>query len=164
MMLKLKNKKKIIKKNHNIAKFALSAITADISNIQVNEMNDLRKKARSLNIEMSVIRNTLLKKSLKNTKFSKLSDTLKGPTLIAFSMQHPGSASRLFKKFTEKNTRFKITKAIFEEKILSFQEIEQLAILPTYNEILIKLILTLKTAAVGKLLNVLNSIYKIKKI
>lgn len=163
MALKLKNKKKIIKKNHIIARSALSAITADISNIKVNEMNNLRKKARLLNIEMFVIRNTLLKKCLNNTKFSKLSKTLKGPTLIAFSMQHPGSASRLFKRFTEKNKRFKITTAIFEEKILSFQEIEQLAILPTYNEILIRLILTLKTASVGKLLNVLNSIYKIKK-
>ncbi|AEH39620.1 50S ribosomal protein L10 [Buchnera aphidicola (Cinara tujafilina)] len=163
MVLNFNNKKEIIKKNHNIAKSALSAITADISKITVNEMNDLRRQARELNIEMSVIRNTLLKKSLKNTNFSQLINILKGPTLIAFSMKHPGSASRLFKKFTENNTKFKIITAIFEKKILSLQEIEQLAILPTYEEILTKFIIILKEVSIGKLLRTLNAICKNKK-
>lgn len=158
MALTFNKKKEIISKHHNIAKSALSAITANVSNITANEINELRKESRSLNIEISIIRNTLLKKSLQKTNFSILSKALKGPTLIAFSMKHPGSASRLFKRFTEKNKKFKIITAIFEKKILSNQEIEQLAILPTYSEILIKLIFALKEITAGKLLKTLQAI------
>lgn len=159
MALNLDKKKKIVSEHKNIANSAISVITANISNVKVNEINKLRKKSRNAHVKISIIRNTLLKKSLQNTNFSKLNTILKGPTLIAFSMKHPGTASRLFKEFQKKNKNFIITAAIFEKKILSYQEIDQLAVLPTHKEIITKFIFILKESSLGKLLRILKLIH-----
>ncbi|VFP87808.1 50S ribosomal protein L10 [Buchnera aphidicola (Cinara piceae)] len=158
MALNRNKKKDIIKKINTIAIKALSVITANPSKIEVNKINILRKKAKKIHVKIYIIRNTLLKKSLKKTHFSKLIKILKGPNLIAFSLQHPGSASRLFIKFNKKNINFKIKNAIYENKILDLKEINDLATLPTYIESILKFTLLLKEISLGKLLRLLHHI------
>ncbi|VFP85580.1 50S ribosomal protein L10 [Buchnera aphidicola (Cinara pseudotaxifoliae)] len=158
MALHRKKKKDIIKKINNIAKKSLSVIIADPSNVQVNKINKLRKKSILLHVKIYVIKNTLLQKSLIKTNFSKLIDTLNGPTLIAFSLKNPGSASRLFINFSKKNPQFKIKNAICENKILNIKEINDLALLPTHTEAIIKFILLLQEISLGKFLRLLNQI------
>lgn len=160
MAFPLHKKKKIVTEHQDISKNAVSIITADISNITVNELNKLRKKSKSVQVKLSVIKNTLLKKSLKNTIFSNFEKYIKGPTLIGFSMNHPGSASRLFIEFQKKNNKFKIKSGIFEKKILSILEIQKLANMPTFPEAIVKIIFILKEISLGKFLRILKSISK----
>ncbi|VFP80948.1 50S ribosomal protein L10 [Buchnera aphidicola (Cinara kochiana kochiana)] len=158
MALHRKKKKYIIKKINDIAQKSLSVITADPSGITVNNINQLRKQAVQFYVKIYVIKNTLLKKSLTNTNFEKLIEILTGPTLIAFSLKHPGSASRLFIKFNKKNKKFKIKTAIYENKILKENKILDLALLPTHIESIIKFILLLKEISLVKLIRLLNHI------
>ncbi|VFP79040.1 50S ribosomal protein L10 [Buchnera aphidicola] len=158
MALNRNKKQDIIKKINTIAKKSLSIITANPSKIEVNKINILRKKAKKFHVKIYLTRNTLLKKSLKKTIFSKLIEILKGPNLIAFSLQHPGSASRLFIEFNKKNTDFKIKNAIYENKILDLKEIHDLATLPTHIESILKFIIILKEISLGKFLRLLNQI------
>ena len=79
-----------------------------------------------------------------------LKDTFVGPTLIAFSNEHPGAAARLFKEFAKANDKFEIKGAAFEGKI---QDVEFLATLPTYEEAIARLMGTMKEAAAGKLVS-----------
>ncbi|ABJ90506.1 50S ribosomal protein L10 [Buchnera aphidicola] len=160
MALNRNKKKKIIKKINNVANKSLSIITANPSKITVNIINKLRKKAKINNIKIYVIRNTLLKKSLKKTIFSKLINIIKGPILVGFSMKHPGSASRLFIKFNKKNINFKILNAIYEKKILNIHEIKDLANLPTHIESITKFVILLKEISLGKFIRVLQNITK----
>eukprot|EP00492_Amphilonche_elongata_P000525 TRINITY_DN129_c0_g1_i4.p2 TRINITY_DN129_c0_g1~~TRINITY_DN129_c0_g1_i4.p2 ORF type:complete len:53 (+),score=10.99 TRINITY_DN129_c0_g1_i4:446-604(+) len=51
---------------------------------------------------MKVVRNTLAKRAVEGTEFECLSDSLVGPSLIAFSSEHPGAAARIFADFDEK--------------------------------------------------------------
>ncbi|WP_422667509.1 50S ribosomal protein L10 [Buchnera aphidicola] len=163
MALNLQKKKTIVSKIHEISNIALSAITADSQNINVNTMNQLRKDGRKIGVTMSVVQNTLLSLAIKNTSFECLQKNIKGSTFIAYSMQHPGSGARLFKEFSIKNNQFKITGGVFEGKILSLLEINQLADMPTHKEAIIKLILTLKIASIGKLVYTLSAIKKQKE-
>ncbi|MDE5285625.1 MAG: 50S ribosomal protein L10, partial [Buchnera aphidicola] len=57
-----------------------------------------------------------------------------------------------------KNKKFQITGGSFLGKVLSILEINQLADMPTYKEAILKLILTLKMAAAGKLVYILSAI------
>ena len=82
------------------------------------------------------------------TEFEGLKDTFTGPTLIAFSTEHPGAAARLFKEFAKANDKFELKGAAFEGKI---QDVEFLATLPTYDEAIARLMGTMKEAAAGKL-------------
>ncbi|VFP81324.1 50S ribosomal protein L10 [Buchnera aphidicola] len=158
MALNRNKKKDIIKKINTIAKKSLSIITANPSKIEVNKINTLRKKAKKFNVKIYLTRNTLLKKSLKKTIFSKIIEILKGPNLIAFSLQHPGSASRLFIEFNKKNKDFKIKNAVYENKILDIKEIHDLATLPTHIESIFKFMTILKEISLGKFLRLLNQI------
>ncbi|UPT14428.1 50S ribosomal protein L10 [Buchnera aphidicola] len=163
MALNLNKKKTIVSKIHQISNSALSAVIADSQGISVNQINQLRKSGRKLNVKMSIVQNTLLSLAIKNTSFECLKRIIKGSTFIAYSIDHPGSGVRLFKKFEKKNKQFKITGAVFEGKLLSNAEINQLADMPTYEEAISKLLLVLKISAAGKLIYTLSAIKQKKE-
>ena len=77
---------------------------------------------------------TLLKRAVEGTQFDVLNDVFKGPTLIAFSNEHPGAAARIFKEFAKGQDKFEIKAAAFEGKFLAANQIDVLASLPTREE------------------------------
>ncbi|CAL4318127.1 50S ribosomal protein L10 [Buchnera aphidicola] len=163
MALNLKKKKTIVSKIHQISNLALSAIIANSQGISVNKINQLRKLGREVGVKMSIVRNTLLCLAIKNTAFECLKKKIKGSNFIAYSTEHPGSGVRLFKEFEKKNKQFKIKGAVFEGKLLSELEINQLADMPTYEEAIKKLLVTLKILVAGKLIYTLSAIKEKKE-
>ena len=136
MALNLQDKQAIVAEVNEAAKGALSAVIADSRGVTVDKMTELRKAAREAGVTMRVVRNTLLRRAVEGTDFECLQDTFVGPTLIAFSNEHPGAAARLFKDFAKANDKFEIKGAAFEGKI---QDVEFLATLPTYEEAIARL-------------------------
>ena len=139
MALNLQDKQAIVAEVNEAAKGALSAVIADSRGVTVDKMTELRKAAREAGVTMRVVRNTLLRRAVEGTDFECLQDTFVGPTLIAFSNEHPGAAARLFKDFAKANDKFEI------------KDVEFLATLPTYEEAIARLMGTMKEAAAGKL-------------
>ncbi|PPI86651.1 50S ribosomal protein L10 [Candidatus Pantoea edessiphila] len=162
MPLNLHDKKAIVTKICKIAKKAISAVVADFRGVTVDKITELREKARKSGVYIYVVRNTLLHKIVKNTQFECLKNTFVGPTLIAYSIEHPGIAARLLKDFAKENVTFSIKGAAFENQLIDAHKIDYLAALPTYEEALINLMLTMKEAAAGKIVRVLTAIKNIK--
>ena len=134
MAIKLEDKKAIVAEVNEAAQAGLSAVVADARGVTVGAMTGLRKEAREAGVYVKVVRNTLLKRAVEGTQFELLSDAFKGPTLIAFSNEHPGAAARLFKEFAKGQDKFEIKAAAFEGKFLAANEIDVLASLPTREE------------------------------
>jgi large subunit ribosomal protein L10 len=132
--IKLEDKKAIVAEVNEAAKAALSAVVADARGVTVSAMTGLRKEAREAGVYVRVVRNTLLKRAVEGTQYDVLNDVFKGPTLIAFSNQHPGAAARLFKDFAKGQDKFEIKAAAFEVKYLAANQIDVLASLPTRDE------------------------------
>lgn len=164
MILKLKKKKNIIDNISKKTKLSLSIILANYNYINVNKIYKLRKEARKKKTIINVVKNKLFKIAIKNTKFSCIAKKLKGPTIVAFSMKNPGSGAKIFRKFSKKNKKFKITYAVFEKKILKKKEIKYLANMPTKKEAIKKLAILLKEITIIRFLKILSYIIKIKKI
>ncbi|VAX77161.1 50S ribosomal protein L10 [Serratia symbiotica] len=163
MALNLKDKQDIVSAVKKVAKGALSAVVADCRGVTVDQMTELRQAGRNAGVYMRVIRNTLLRRVVDATKFKCLEDTFTGPSLIAFSSEHPGAAARLFKEFEKKNVTFKINAAAFEGKLIASEEIDRLASLPTYDEAIMRLMVIMKEAAIGKLVRTLTALRAQKK-
>lgn len=89
MAIKLEDKKAIVAEVNEAAKAGLSAVVADARGVTVSAMTGLRKEAREAGVYVRVVRNTLLKRAVADTEFSVLNDVFTGPTLIAFSNEHP---------------------------------------------------------------------------
>ncbi|CAL4318021.1 50S ribosomal protein L10 [Buchnera aphidicola (Eriosoma lanigerum)] len=160
MALNLQSKKTIVSKIHEISKLALSAIIADSNGIETNKITELRKKARKLRVTIKIVQNNLLRLAIQGTHLECLKNSLKGPSLIGYSFIHPGSAARLFTKFSKDNVKFKIISAVFEQKLLTKTQINQLANMPTYEESIIKLLFIMKEASVGKIVRILFHLSK----
>lgn len=155
MALNLQDKKAIVAEVNEAASGALSAVVADSRGVQVGAMTSLRKQAREAGVYLRVVRNTLARRAVEGTAYECLQDVFVGPTLIAFSNEHPGAAARLFKDFAKENKEFEIKAAAFEGVIT---DAEVLATLPTYDEAIARLMMCMKEASAGKLARTIAAI------
>ena len=155
MALKLEDKQAIVAEVNEAAKGALSAVVADARGVTVAKIDALRKQARAQGVQMRVVRNTLARRAVEGTAYECLKDSFVGPTLIAFSSEHPGAAARLFKDFAKANDKFEVKAAAFDGEVVSF---ELLATLPTYDEAIARLMSVIKEAAAGKLARTLAAL------
>lgn len=158
MALRLEDKQAIVAEVNEAAKGALSAVAANSRGVTVGAMTELRAKARANGVFLRVIRNTLARRALEGTDFACLTDTFTGPTILAFSHEHPGAAARLLKDFAKANEQFEIKGLAFEGEFIEAAQIDRLATLPTYDEAIAKLMATIKEAAAGKLVRTLAAI------
>ncbi|OBU06737.1 50S ribosomal protein L10 [Morganella psychrotolerans] len=158
MALNLQDKQAIVAEVSEVAKGALSTVVADSRGVTVDKMTDLRKACREANVTVRVVRNTLLRRAVEGTSSECLKDVFVGPTLIAFSHEHPGAAARLFKDFAKANPAFEIKAAAFEGEFIAAKDIDRLATLPTYDEAIARLMATMKEAAAGKLVRTLAAL------
>ena len=146
MAIKLEDKKAIVAEVNEAAKGALSAVVADARGVSVAAMTGLRKDARAAGVYVRVVRNTLLRRAIEGTDYTCLNETFVGPTLIAFSNEHPGAAARLFKEFAKGQDKFEVKAAAFEGNFLAASEIDKLATLPTYDEAISQLMSVIQGA------------------
>lgn len=159
MKLNLKEKKEIVSKIKKNFKTSLSVVIANFCGVSANNINSLRKSCRESEVKLQVARNTLINLVFKDeTIYKNFKKTFVGPSLIAFSKKHPGSAARLFKKFSTKNNEFKIKGAYFLKKFIPNNQIDILATIPTYEEAIIKMILIMKEASHWKLMRIIMTL------
>jgi len=158
MLLNLEGKKAIVAKVNAMAQEALSAVVADARGVPVSSMTALRKEAREAGVSMQVVRNTLARKAVKDTQYECLLDVFVGPTLIAFSNEHPGAAARLFQNFAKDEENFEVKGLAFEGEFIPAEQIDRLAKLPTYEEAIARLLMTMKEASAGKFVRVLDAV------
>lgn len=146
MALGLEDKKAIVAEVSEAAKTALSAVVADSRGVTVGSMTALRKEAREAGVYVRVVRNTLARRAVEGTDFECLAESFVGPTLIAFSNEHPGAAARLLKKFAKDNKDFEVKALAFNGELIPAGDIDRLATLPTYDEAIAKLMSVIQGA------------------
>lgn len=155
MALGLEDKKAIVAEVQEAAKSALSAVVADSRGVEVGDMTALRKEARENGVWLKVVRNTLAKRAVEGTDYACLQDTFKGPSIIAFSQEHPGAGARILKDFAKGNDNFELKAAAFEGEIV---DVSMLATLPTFDEAIAKLMMCMKEASAGKLVRTMAAV------
>jgi large subunit ribosomal protein L10 len=158
MALRLEDKQAIVAEVNEAAKTALSAVVADSRGVTVGAMTELRAQARANGVYLRVVRNTLARRAVEGTDYACLTETFTGPTILAFSNEHPGAAARLLKDFAKANEKFEVKGLAFEGEFIEASQIDRLASLPTYEEAIAKLMATMKEAAAGKLVRTLAAI------
>lgn len=155
MALGLEDKKAIVAEVQEAAANALSAVVADARGVSVTDMTALRSEAREAGVSLRVIRNTLARRAVKGTDLECLTDTFTGPTLIAFSNEHPGAGARILNAFAKGNDKLEVRAAAFEGELT---DVTLLASLPTYDEAIAKLMSVMKEASAGKLVRTLAAL------
>lgn len=157
MALRLEDKKAIVAGVNETAASALSLIIADARGCTVSEMTELRKLAREANVDLRVVRNTLAKLALKGTEFECAESVFKGPSLLAFSMEDPGAAARIFKDFAKSNDDFEVKALAVSGQLLGAEQLDVLAKLPTRDQAL-SMLMSVMQAPTAKLVRTMNEV------
>ena len=139
MAINLDDKKAIVAEVQEAAQGALSAVIADSRGVTVDAITALRATARAV----------------EGTDFDCLSDNFVGPSLIAFSSEHPGAAARIFSDFAKENDAFELKAAAYEGEVV---DVQLLAKLPTYDEAIARLMSAMKEASAGKLVRTIAAV------
>jgi large subunit ribosomal protein L10 len=153
----LEEKKAIVDEVNKTAGEALSAVMADYRGVSVEKMTALRKQAREEGVHIRVIRNTLAKIAFEGTDFECLSEALLGPNILAFSIEDPGAGARIFKEFAKENEAFEIKALALGGKLLSADQVDILAKLPTRDQAL-ALLMSVMNAPLTKMVRTLNEV------
>lgn len=157
MPLNLEQKKAIVAEVADIAGKAYSAVAAEYRGLTVEQMTELRVKARESGVYLRVIKNTLVRRAVEGTDFACMQEGLTGPLVIAFSMEDPGSAARVIKDFAKDHKLLEVKLVAISGKLLPASELETLAKMPTYDQAISILMGTMK-APVQKLTTTLNEV------
>jgi large subunit ribosomal protein L10 len=155
--LRLEDKKAIVADVNETAASALSLVIADARGCTVGEMTELRKLARESQVSVRVVRNTLAKLALKGTEFECAEEAFKGPSLLAFSMEDPGAAARIFKDFAKEHEKFEVKALAVSGQLMGAEQIDVLAKLPTREQAL-SMLMSVMQAPVAKLARTLNEV------
>ena len=157
MALNLDSKKVVVEEVAQYASKALSAVAAEYRGLTVTELEELRNTARESGVYLRVVKNSLAKRAIAGTDFECMQEGLKGPLIIAFSMEAPGAAARLINDFAKNNDKLIAKVIVFDGQSLDVSELARLASLPTRDEG-ISLIMAVMKAPVGKLARTLAAL------
>lgn len=152
--LRLEEKKEIVSEVAQVAADAHSAIAAEYRGLSVDEMTQLRSKARQQGVYLKVVKNTLAKRALEGTPYECMRDSLVGPLVFAFSQEDPGSAARLVKDFIKENDLLSVKVISIGGELLDVSELTRLSELPT-KEQAISMIMAVMKAPVEKFVRTL---------
>lgn len=136
MALRLEDKKALVAEVNTVAASALSAVIAEYRGLTVAQMTELRSKARASGVYMRVVKNTLARRAVEGTDFECVREALKGPLLLAFSQEDPGSAARVVKDFAKSHDKLVTVSVSVGGQLLPASDLERLASLPTRDEAL----------------------------
>ncbi len=157
MPLNLEQKKAVIAEVAEVASSAYSAIAAEYRGLTVEEMTELRVKAREAGVYLRVVKNTLARRAVEDTDFACMQEGMTGPLVFAFSQEDPGSAARVIKDFAKDHKLLEVKLVSIGRELLAPAEIERLAKLPTYDQAVSMLMAVMK-APVEKLARTMNEV------
>ena len=134
MALNLEQKKAVVAEVADAANKALAAVAAEYRGLTVEEMTDLRAKAREGGVILKVAKNTLVRRAVEGTEYECMQDSLTGPLLFAFSMDDPGAAARLVKDYSKDHEKLVAKLVAVGGDLYDASELERLSNLPTYDQ------------------------------
>ena len=133
-----------------------SIIVAEYRGLSVQAVTELRANARKEGVQLRVLKNTLVRRAVAGTPYEGLSDKFVGPLVYGFSAD-PVAAAKVLVSFAKKNDKLVLKAGAMPGNVLDVAGIEQLATMPSREELLAKLMATMNEP-VAKFVRTLNEV------
>jgi large subunit ribosomal protein L10 len=135
---------------------AQAVIVAEYRGLDVERITQLRSKARKSGLYLRVLKNTLARRAVKGTPFEKLSEQMVGPLMYGIA-QDPVAGAKVLSEFAKEHEQFVIRAGAMPNTMMSATDVKALALLPSREELLSKLMGTM-LAPVVKLVRTMNEV------
>jgi large subunit ribosomal protein L10 len=157
MPLNRAQKESIVAEVAEVASNAYSAIASEYRGLTVEQMTELRARARKEGVYLRVVKNSLASRAVEETDFECMKEGFTGPLVLAFSQEDPGAAARVIKDFAKENDKLVVKLVAIGGKLLQPNQIEDLAKMPTYDQA-ISLLMAVMKAPIEKLARTMNEV------
>ena len=156
MSLNLEQKQAVVAEvSAELAK-AQAVVLAEYRTLQVGEMTELRRKARSSGVYLRVLKNTLVRRAVANTPFKALADKMVGPLAYGISSD-PVAVAKVLHEYAKANEKLVIKAGAMPDVVMSPKEVGDLAGMPSREQLLATLMGTMQ-APVAKFVQTLNEV------
>ena len=115
---------------------------ADLSGMTVEKVTLLRKKCREQQVQVRVVKNTLLKRAFNSHGITALDPYLVGPTGVVFSPSSEVSPAKILSDFAKEHEKPALKAAVVEGKLFDAAAIKVLATLPSREVLLSQVLAT----------------------
>ena len=132
-------KKAFVSTLHDVLQQTSVVVVAHYSGLTVAQMQVLRKQMRAAGATVQVTKNRLTKIALEGTELASVGGLLKGPTLLAFSVD-PVAAPKAAVAFAKDHDKLVILGGAMGKTVLNPEAVKSLATLPSLDELRAKLV------------------------
>ncbi len=156
MSLNLEQKKAVVAEVGTKVAEAEAIIIAEYRGLEVGQMTQLRAKTRESGIYFRVLKNTLVRRAVADTPYAGLAEHMVGPLAYGIGSD-PVKAAKVLHEFSKANDKLVIKIGAIGGKLMSINDIAALAVLPSREELLSKLLGTMQ-APIAKFVQTLNEV------
>src|SRR5690625_526638 len=133
MSSNIEAKKKLVDEITEKFRESETSVVVDYRGLNVAEVTELRKQLREACIEFKVYKNTMTRRAVEAAELGDLSDTLVGPTAVAFSNEDVVAPARILNNFAKDHEAIEIKGGVIQGKVATMDQLKELADLPNYE-------------------------------
>ena len=128
---------------------ATNAFVLEFKGITVPQVTELRKQVRETNSKYVVVKNTLALIAVKDSPLKQLEEYFKGPTAVAYNTTDGVILAKALTKFAKDVPAVQFKGALLNGQVVPASEIQNIANLPSREELVSKLLYLLQSPIRG---------------
>lgn len=134
---------------------AKMALISEYRGMTAGEATEMRRRLRAVRGELRVVKNTLIRRAIKDTPFALLDEKLGGPVGVVLSFDDPIELAKTVTGMRELGDKFKLRGGVIDGKVLAAEDVQALAAMPP-REVILAQLLGLIAAPATRLARLLN--------
>jgi large subunit ribosomal protein L10 len=141
------DKQKEIEALHEELRRARNLFLASFQGLTVSQDTELRRSIRATGSKYKVVKNTLAQRAAKGTGVEPLQDKFIGSTAVAYNEKDPVALAKALTAYAKNNPQFVFKAGIVEGRVVDLANLEQIANLPSKEQLVSKLMFLLNSQA-----------------
>lgn len=144
-----KDKQALVAELHEKLASASTVVITEYRGLKAGDMVKLRTALRGSNVEVRVVKNSLLRRAAEGTPSESLVGDLSGPTAVAIGFGEPAEAAKVLSDNARTFEKFNLQNGLVEKMVVSSEQLAAIAKLPGKDEMRAKAVGALQGPLAG---------------
>ncbi len=128
-------------------KNAKNFFVAGFQGLTVSQDSDLRRSIRATGSKYKVVKNTLAQRACEGTAVEPLKDKFAGSSAVAYNERDPVALAKALTTYAKSSPLFVFKAGVVEGRVVNLSELDQIANLPSKEDLISKLMFLLNAQA-----------------
>ena len=128
-------------------KAAKNLFVAGFQGLTVSQDSELRRSIRAAGSKYKVVKNTLAQRACKDTSVEPLKEKFAGSSAVLYNEKDPVALAKAITTYAKSNPLFVFKAGVVEGRVVNLADLDQIATLPSKEELISKLMFLLNSQA-----------------